>query len=95
VRLVAWRIVDGPGEGPWEGRDAVGWIWTIENDAGETRRILVEVSGTAMAVAEYTLPDEVRSARQSRGRSAVETVLVDEHPTRRISFTTVGVSAAE
>jgi hypothetical protein len=73
----------------------VGWIWTITDEEGQTRRILVEVSGPAMAVAEETLPDEVRAARQTRGRSAVEEVLAEEDPKRRISFTTVGASAGE
>jgi hypothetical protein len=91
---VAWRIVDGPGEGPWEGKDAVAWIWTLESDA-DRRRILVEVSGTAMAVAEETLPEDVREARRTLGRSAVEVVLELPDPPPRISFTTQGLSPAE
>lgn len=91
---MAWRIVDGPGNGPWEGRDAVGWLWTIQNDAQE-RRILVEVSGTAMAVQADGLPEEVQEARRTLGRSAVEQVIDEVDPPRRISFTTHGRSAAE
>jgi hypothetical protein len=83
---VAWRIIEGPGDGPWEGKDAVGWLWAIEDDAHQQRRILVEVSGTAMAVDEDGLPDDVRNARRTLGRSAVEAVIALDDPPRRISF---------
>jgi hypothetical protein len=92
---VAWSIVDGPGEGPWEGRDAVGWIWVVENEAQEQRWILVEISGTAMAVDEEHLPAGVRDAKRTRGRSAVEAVLDSDSPPRRLMFTTQGLSPAE
>lgn len=87
---MAWRITSGPDSGPWEGRDAVGWLWFLERDDGATRRVLVEVSGTAMATADEYLPSETGEARRSRGRSEIEKVLEDDEPPRRISLGTMG-----
>ena len=91
---VPWRVIDGPGEGPWEGRDAVGWIWIIEND-DEARHVLVEVTGTAMAVDEGSLPDETRLARASLGRSAIDEILDQDEPPARLMFGTHGLLAAQ
>jgi hypothetical protein len=87
-----WHIVDGPGEGPWEGRDAVGWLWTLKNDAGDRWRVLVEVTGTAMATADEFLPEETREAKLTSGRSEVERVLQEEEPPERITLHTHGRS---
>lgn len=85
-----WRITAGPDPGPWEGRDATGWRWQIERNQNEHRRLLVEVSGTAMAVDPATLPPDVRAARDTEGRSAVEAILNRDDPPGRIGFTTDG-----
>lgn len=92
---VSWRIESGPHPAPWDGRDAVGWVWLLENEAGETRGIRVDVSGTAMAVASEHLPDETVQARETHGRSEVELVLDTDEPPRRIALTTVGRAAGE
>jgi hypothetical protein len=82
-----WTIRDGPRPGPWEGKDAVGWRWEIERN-GETRRMLVEVSGTAMGSANERLPGETVAAKETEGRSAVESILDREDPPGRISLGT-------
>jgi hypothetical protein len=47
----------GPLPAQWEGRDATGWVLEVFSDES-SRRILVEVSGTAMATADEYLPEE-------------------------------------
>jgi hypothetical protein len=92
---MAWRITGGPDPGPATGRDAVGWMWTIERD-DESRRLLVEVSGQAMAVAEAApLPPDTREARETQGRSAVESVLERDDPPGRVTFGTINYGRSE
>jgi hypothetical protein len=88
---MAWRLdaSSGPFPAPWEGRDATGWVWEIYSDE-QPRRILVEVSGTAMTIADEYLPEETRLARATSGRSEVEKVLELDDPPRRISLGTTG-----
>jgi hypothetical protein len=88
---MAWQLEpnSGPFPGPWEGKDAVSWVWEIYRD-GEAVRVLVEVSGTAMAVADEYLPDETARARATSGRSEIEKVLDLDVPPRRISLGTTG-----
>lgn len=90
---MAWHLTDdaGPFTAPWEGKDAVGWVWEILNDdETESRRVLVEVSGTAMAVADEFLPRETADAKNTEGRSEVEKVLGEVDPPRRITLGTTG-----
>ncbi|MEX2032711.1 MAG: hypothetical protein WEA81_07570 [Dehalococcoidia bacterium] len=86
---VNWRIASGPLPGPWEGKDVVGWLWTIEREE-QTKQILIEVSGTAMAVAPETLPDVTKQARETRGLSEVKRLLKAEEPPSRITLGTTG-----
>lgn len=87
-----WQIRpdSGPSPAPWDGRDATGWVWRIYGDGDTSRAVLVEVSGTAMAIADEYLPDETRRARASSGRSEVEKVLDLEDPPTRLSLGTTG-----
>lgn len=93
---MSWELRDtsGPYPAPWEGRDAVGWVWELYGENDESRRILVEVSGTAMAVAPEYLPEETRLARETSGRSEVERVLELDDPPRRVSLGTTGYLGA-
>jgi hypothetical protein len=91
VRLQAvpeWEIV-GPFEAPWEGRDVVGWAWELHRGY-EIRRVVVEVSGTAIAVAPETLPEETRLARETQGRSEIERLVETQDPPARIRLGTTG-----
>jgi hypothetical protein len=97
VRLaVVWRLEDrsGPYSAPWDGKDAVGWIWEIYRD-DESRRVRVDVSGTAMAIADEFLPMETAEARRTHGRSEVEKILEAPNPPRRISLGTTGYLDAQ
>lgn len=87
---MAWRITDGPDPASRASVDATGWRWQIERAEGENRRLLIEVSGSAMAVDPRTLPDDARNARETEGRSAVEGILERDDPPGRISFSTHG-----
>jgi hypothetical protein len=73
------------------GADASGWLWEVQRD-GEPKRVLVEVSGTARAVAEHTLPDETREAIRTQGESEVRKVLEMEEPPRIVKCGTAGCS---
>jgi hypothetical protein len=87
---VSWQITGGPFPAPWEGRDAVGWVWELTAGDGRSERVLVEVSGTAMAVASEYLPEETAAARQTQGRSEVERLLEEGELPPRIALGTTG-----
>jgi hypothetical protein len=62
------------------GVDAEGWLWEIERD-GEARRVLVEITRTALAVNRDTLPGDTGAAIRTEGHSQiVELVNIDEPP---------------
>jgi hypothetical protein len=82
---VAWRIRGDAEPAPWEDKDARGWIWTIERD-DEVRFVRVELTGQA----EIDPREEVREAAETNGRSALDTVLDDDDPPARITFTSGG-----
>lgn len=88
---MAWELRQdsGPYPGPWEGKDAVSWVWRIYR-GDESRTVLVEVSGTAMSLAEEHLPAVTAGARATSGRSEVEKVLELEAPPERISLGSTG-----
>lgn len=87
----AWGIVRGPEPVASGGRDAKGWTFTLERDA-EQRRLLVWISGTAMATASEFLVPSVLEARETEGRSAVEDVLDWCEPPTEISCYDAGVN---
>ena len=87
---MAWRLVSGPEKGPWEGKDVVGCVYDLEADDGRAKRVLVAVSGPAMASDDEALPPGTVNAKRTRGRSAVEDVLDRVEPPRKITFTTQG-----
>jgi hypothetical protein len=91
LRHMAWHLEpdSGPFPGPWEGKDAVSWVWEIYRD-DESRRVLIEVSGTAMAVADEYLPEETARARATSGKSEIEKMLELDDPPSRISLGTTG-----
>jgi hypothetical protein len=80
-----WTIRGDAEAAPWKGKDARGWSWRIERDL-VVRRVLVEVTGPAEAGSS----EEVRRVLETQGRSAVESVLSEDDPPSRITFTTAG-----
>lgn len=88
-----WELVYGPREyEPDAGRDVqVGWAYGVERD-GLQLVINVEVA-QALAEADKTaVPDYVRAALRTRGRSAIVPLLNREKPPRRVLLTTMGIS---
>ena len=69
-----------------------GWAYDVGRD-GEQRTVLVEVAGTLDA-GHGDLPDDVRRALSTHGRSAVDAVL-DDDPPERLTVTTNGVFTAD
>jgi hypothetical protein len=84
-----WQIAGNLGVYARSGFDASGWLWEIEKD-GESRRVLVEITGTALAVAPETLPEDTRDAISSEGASEVTKVLDADDPPRVIACGTGG-----
>lgn len=68
-----------------------GQVWTYEIRRGEeTRKVHVEVSGTAIAEGEHGRNSETVEAVQTEGRSAVERVLDRDDPPGRLRFHSEG-----
>jgi hypothetical protein len=87
---VPWTIVtDEPEDVSDFERDASRWLWEIER--GEERR-QIEVMLTMPSVASDNPLAEVRDARETRGRSALERYLNDDDPPRQILVSTNGIS---
>src|SRR5438093_1620567 len=58
---MTWTINNNLGPESRSGVDAGGWLWEIERD-GEARRVLVEITGAALAVDQTELPSDTREA---------------------------------
>jgi len=88
---VKWRRVGGSHEfDQLESFDMdVGWGWTVER-GGERRTISVIVAGGRRGSRE--LPEESRRAIETRGRTAIESVLDREDPPRYIIVSLSGLS---
>jgi hypothetical protein len=71
------------------GVDAEGWLWEIRR-GDEARRLLVEISRTARAVDEQTLPGDTAAAVKTEGHSQVVEVLQLDDPPRVILCGTDG-----
>jgi len=79
-----WRVKSAAQQLPREGIDAIRWAYDLENDDGRQTRVIVAVSGTAMAV--RTVESETADVIETQGRSAVERVLDWADPPQVIRF---------
>jgi hypothetical protein len=86
---MAWKIGGLVEPHRRSGVDASGWLWEIR-DNGNARRVLVEVTGTAHAVNETTLPNDTLEALRTEGRSEVEKVLGLSDPPKVVLCGTAG-----
>jgi hypothetical protein len=93
VACVPWSIRDNLGQHARAGYDARGWLWEIAR-GDDVQRVLVEVSRTALAVADATLPGDVAAAIRTQGQSEVVKVLTLDAPPRVIQCGTNGCHAA-
>lgn len=85
-----WTILAEIGGRQPENRDAYAYGWRIGRGQ-DTRPVSVYISGTALAM-DNGLPREVVRAKETRGRSVVQTLLALDDPPRQVSVTTAGVS---
>jgi hypothetical protein len=83
--------VAGPIEHAEPGVDGHGWLWELRR-GDDVRRVFVQVSGTAFALA-TGLAAETDAAIATRGGSEVDKVAHLEDPPRVISCTTAGCAA--
>jgi hypothetical protein len=86
-----WMIVTDHGQVSAGSRDAAAYLWVVRRGE-ETRRIAVYVGGTVMACDDADLPDEVAAAKNTRGRSALSTLVGLDDPPRELMVTTAGIS---
>jgi hypothetical protein len=92
--VVGWEIAGGPFDHAEPGYDGRGWLWDLRR--GEViQRVFVQVSGTALAVAEGTLSEDTRLAIETRGASEIEKITALNDPPRMIDCTTMGCAAVE
>jgi hypothetical protein len=88
---VGWHVEDGPHQ-LINSKDASVWQFDLRETAHISKRVRVELSGTAAAIAESggDLPEPVLDAFKSQGRSAVESTLDWAEPPDVIVMTTHG-----
>lgn len=86
-----WTIVSGFRQfHELAGRDiSIGWARDIEKE-GQARTVTVCVAESMVDL--NGLPDECRTALQTKGRSATEAVLDEDVPPRYIAVTSAGLS---
>jgi hypothetical protein len=87
--VARWRITAGPDEVPSGGRDANAYRLQIER-GGESRAIVVYISGTAMASSNEHLSADVVAAKTTRGRTVVTNLLSVDEPPREVMVSTEG-----
>ncbi len=90
-----WTIVSGPREYEPIADADVGWAYELRREDIERRRVSVEVAGTLAAASKYGVPEEVKRALRTKGRSAVESMLDRDEPPRRLLLSTTGIHTPE
>jgi hypothetical protein len=86
-----WFVVSDFGQVSAGSRDAVAYLWEIQ-PGEETRRIVVYISGTAMASDDRGLPQEVVAAKNTHGRSVLSSLVGLDDPPAEVMATTAGIS---
>jgi hypothetical protein len=77
---MAWEVAGQIGPHTEPGYDGSGWLWELHRD-GEARRVLVLVSGSALA-SEHVQPEDTAEAIRTEGRSEVSRVAALDDPPR-------------
>jgi hypothetical protein len=86
---MAWEISGSHGRHSEPDFDGSGWLWELQRD-GDARRVLVLVSGSALA-SESGLCDDTAEAIRTEGRSEVERVASIAEPPRVVKCLTTYV----
>jgi hypothetical protein len=87
-----WMIVRDHGEVSASSRDATAYLWEIAREGDEDRRVMVYISGSAMASENSTLPKEVADAKDTHGRSVLSALVAVDDPPREVMVSTAGIS---
>lgn len=85
-----WAIEGQATAVPSSGRDADGFAWTLRR-GDDTHRIVVWISGSAMASGDSGLPREVVQAKQTKGRSVLGALVGQENPPVEVLVSSYGV----
>lgn len=90
---MTWTIQSGGEEQNPEGYDGRVWRWKLiaDHSADERRFVLVQISGTVMAMGEEMLSARIARARETQGESEVGMVLNWLEPPKEISVAANGV----
>ncbi len=84
---MGWRISRGARDATPVDYDGRIWQWELTSEEGDTARLAVKVTGTAMASDDEALAPRVVDAIATKGRSEVERVLASgARPPRAIEF---------
>jgi hypothetical protein len=85
-----WTIEGGATIVPPDGRDASGFAWKLRR-GDEARRIVVWVSGSAMASNDDALSPDIAEAKHTEGRSVLESLVSQLNPPAEVLVSTHGV----
>lgn len=86
-----WLVTGNYGEVDPGNRDATAHLWEITR-GGESRRVTVFISGTAIATDNRWLPAETVAAKNTRGRSVLAGLVGLDDPPIQVMATTAGIS---
>jgi hypothetical protein len=91
-----WTVQGESEEQNPEGLDGRVWQWQLvaDHDADDRRFVLVQISGSALAMGQEALPSDAARARDTQGRSEVEKVLDWPEPPAEINVSSTGVDTA-
>ena len=84
-----WSIFQGPKPAPLPGSDPISYAWIVENEEGEHRTVLVEIS--EMALASEGLPDPLPAIIWSKGATAVIGVAHWREPPEVVTVSTTRI----
>ena len=85
-------LIEGDGREVHQSGDRIAWQWRLRNGtSGESRAVLVSLTGTTMSMGEDALTGRGLLARGSRGRSEVEMLLDWPEPPNHVEVHSRGV----
>lgn len=85
-----WLAIATDGQVDPGGRDATAYRWLIQR--GEERQpVTIFISGSLMASANESLPEQVVAAKNTRGRSVLPQILGLDDPPSQVSVTKAGI----
>jgi TIR domain len=86
-----WTIADYLGEQRAHRRDALSYLWELQR-GDATKAVEVIISRTVLMSENEHLTQEVAQAKETKGRSALVTLLAVDDPSAEVVVTTEGIS---